>query len=264
MDPLSMVAALGSPLGDLAGSAIQAHYNRKSAAKQMAFQENMSNTAYQRSAKDLEAAGLNRVIALGSAASSPSGSAPTIEAPKLGSSFSSARAIHSQVQLNEELAKKAHADTAKSVQEARATEVGSLAMLERLPYELNELFQRSQVASMSSAKEGVAIPYVAPRAVADIAHVVASGDKAKADARSANVTARAAEGLLPTVNNVRAGTNLLNDIGGFLGRLLGQAHLGIESSVRNVARRTAKWQLESQEAVRRNPGKALKDYELNR
>lgn len=43
------------------------------AQKQMDFQERMSSTAYQRSAKDLAAAGLNRVLALGSGATTPSG-----------------------------------------------------------------------------------------------------------------------------------------------------------------------------------------------
>lgn len=39
--------------------------------EQMAWQEQMSNTAYQRAAKDLESAGLNRVLALGNSATTP-------------------------------------------------------------------------------------------------------------------------------------------------------------------------------------------------
>lgn len=45
-------------------------------AQQMAYQTEMSNTAHQRQAKDLEKAGLNRILSMGgSGASSPSGSA---------------------------------------------------------------------------------------------------------------------------------------------------------------------------------------------
>lgn len=63
---------------------IQKESNRKEAQKNREFQERMSNTAYQRAADDLEKAGLNRVIALGSPASTPSGATASIDSPKLG------------------------------------------------------------------------------------------------------------------------------------------------------------------------------------
>ena len=55
----------------------QMRWQSKEAEKNREWQEQMSNTAYQRSAADLEQAGLNRVLALGSPSSTPGGSMPS-------------------------------------------------------------------------------------------------------------------------------------------------------------------------------------------
>lgn len=77
-------AAAGQIAGDLLGTFWQSDQAKKESKRQREWQEEMSNTAYQRAAKDLEAAGLNRVLALGSPASTPSGAMASIENPRLG------------------------------------------------------------------------------------------------------------------------------------------------------------------------------------
>ena len=88
MDPVTgaaLISAGSNVLGGLIGSRGQAAANRanlKIAREQMAFQERMSSTAYQRSASDLKKAGLNRILALGSPASSPQGASATMQNEK--------------------------------------------------------------------------------------------------------------------------------------------------------------------------------------
>jgi hypothetical protein len=87
---VSSAFGLANPILGLAGNILGGLFGRRGqedanaanlaiAREQMAFQERMANTQYQRAASDLEAAGLNRVLALGSPAAAPSGASATMQ-----------------------------------------------------------------------------------------------------------------------------------------------------------------------------------------
>lgn len=113
--------SLAEPLislgGDLLGAHSSAKKSAKQAQKQMDFQERMSNTSYQRAVNDLQAAGLNPMLAYSQGgASTPSGAAGDVpDQSKIGSNTMANYATAQQV-------KNVQANTQKAIAETQLTQ----------------------------------------------------------------------------------------------------------------------------------------------
>lgn len=159
MDPITAaIGAGGSILGGLIGKSGQASANRanlKIAREQMAFQERMSSSAYQRSASDLKKAGLNRILALGSPASSPAGASATMQNEKamLGQAVQNAAMTAAQIQNIKAQTKKTNTETTALGIRAAAGEAGTAVSDTFKKYLSPEAVQKAGSAMATSAKQ---------------------------------------------------------------------------------------------------------------
>lgn len=81
---ISAAGSLGTGLFNMQSTAANNEKQIQLAHEQMAFQERMSSTAYQRGMADMKAAGLNPILAYQKGgASSPTGALPATQAPQL-------------------------------------------------------------------------------------------------------------------------------------------------------------------------------------
>jgi hypothetical protein len=153
MDPLT-IAAVGGAAGNLGTAYLNYRATKRTneanaqiAKDQMAFQERMSNTAYQRSMKDMKKAGLNPMLAYAQGgASSPAGASATMQTPDfspIGAAVSSAldarrlkkeiKAVDSTVKLNEASEKRQTADANLANTTAKEVETKNKVLEAQLP-----------------------------------------------------------------------------------------------------------------------------------
>ena len=132
----------------VAGSLVTGAFNKRSADKQMRFQDSQSRTQYQRAVADMRAAGLNPMLAAklgGNAAMS--GASATM--PDLGSTLNSAQSIANQKNVQD--AQVAQIELGNDIKRLRELPE---AMVKGMPYKIASMFVQT---IMDALKEDITV-----------------------------------------------------------------------------------------------------------
>lgn len=170
---------------DFGANLVNNAFSAKEARRSRAWQEEMSNTQYQRAAKDLEAAGLNRILAIGSPASAGSGSTASASNSSPGSTYNQSNSVRSVMEVNKEQA-----------QLLRDQQTKTQAETDKVRAETTNLPLQGTLLSTQARGLEAQIPgwqMIPQEKQAQIQNLVAQLPKILADTRLANANAGEAE-----------------------------------------------------------------------